>query len=98
MRYKGPNDLRTRELRRLWAVEIYEGNPDDPEVTIHRESIIAWNPTDAIRRCGERVATQPESLGFITWDDEPLFIESTKGPTDRVAEPTIEVKEAEWDF
>ena len=97
MRYKGPNDIRTRELRRLWSVEIYEGDPDDPDSTTRMESVIAWNQPDAIRRCGERVAVQPESLGFITWDEEPLFIETTKGPTDRVVEPTIAVKD-EWDF
>ena len=87
----------SRELRRLWGLEVYDGDPDDPDVTTHTERCIAWNAQDAIRRCGKRVAVMPESLGFVTWDDEPLIILNTHGPTDQVAAPTIALDD-DWDF
>lgn len=84
MRYMG------RMLRRLWEVEIYEGDPDAEEPETRDETIIAWNAVDAVRSCGGRAVKEPTALGFVTWDDVPLLIESTKGPTKKTAEPTIE--------
>lgn len=97
MRYKGAGQLRTQELRRLWSLTIYDGDKEDLECPLRKETVIAWNSTDAIRRCGEDVALLPTSLGFVTWDEKPLFIETTKGPTDRLVEPSIATDD-EWDF
>jgi hypothetical protein len=98
MRYKGAAQARTQELRRLWLVTIYNGDKEDPDCPLKEETVIAWNSTDAVRRCGADVALLPTSLGFVTWDEEPLFIESTKGPTDQVAHPTIKTTDDGWNF
>lgn len=85
---------RKRELRRLWEVEIYDGNPDAKKPKNHIEKVVAWNAVDAIRRCGEmRVASQPKAVCFVTWPEaegSPIFkIESTAGPTDEEIKPSI---------
>jgi hypothetical protein len=89
MFYKG------RELRRVWEVEVYEGDPEDPDVTTRTETVIAWNQVEAIRRAGGKVATLPVSKGFVTWpqgQEKRLFrIENTAGPTDEVVEPTLSI-------
>jgi hypothetical protein len=83
MFYRGPNDRETRALRRLFVVKVYDGNP----------KVIAWNQCDAIRRCGGKVAELPEAECFVTWDDKPLKIFNKAGPTDELADPTVESDE-----
>lgn len=84
---------RGRELRRVWEVEIYEGDPEDPDVTTRTDTVIAWNQVEAIRRAGGRVVKQPVSKGFVTWPDgreKRVFkIEDTAGPTDEEIAPSI---------
>jgi hypothetical protein len=61
---------RKRELRRLWEIEVYDGDPhEDPDTPTptHKETIIAWNAVDAIRSAGGPVAVQPKALFFVTW-------------------------------
>lgn len=72
---------------RLFNVEVYDGDPDDPKTKILKESIIAWNAMDAIRRCGNRrLVSQPVAVHHVTHpkeEDGPIFkIDSTAGPTD----------------
>lgn len=89
MFYRGPNDRETRALRRLFVVKCYDGDPDDPDVGVTEEKVIAWNQTDAIRRAGRPVAELPEAECYVTWDDKPLKIFETAGPTDEEALPTV---------
>lgn len=89
---------RARELRRLWLVKIYDGDKEDPECPIREETVVAWNASGATRRAGGSVSELPVSLGFITWDPNPLFIESTKGPTNKLAFPSIGEVGDGWDF
>jgi hypothetical protein len=93
MFYRGPNDRETRALRRLFVVKVYDGNPDVKKPKIRKEKVIAWNQCDAIRRCGGKVAELPEAECFVTWDDKPLKIFNKAGPTDELADPTVESDE-----
>jgi hypothetical protein len=95
---------RTRALRRLWEIEVYEGNETPDEDTPTRtETVIAWNAVDAIRRSGSRAFAQPRSLGFVSWpvDGDDIFIVATPkiGPIGDPVETTIATPEEEsWDF
>lgn len=81
---------RGRHLRRLWEVEVYKGDPDDPNTKTSIESVIGWNATDAIRQLGKgRAATYPQEICYITWDDPPLRINDTAGPTDIEVKPSM---------
>ncbi len=92
----------TRELRREWEVELYDGDRNDPDCPTHTETVVAWNAVEAIRKCGNRrVVKQPRALHYVTWPEQknsggPIHkIESTAGPTDQVIEPTIAIPEGE---
>jgi hypothetical protein len=89
-------------LRRLWEVTVYTGNPDVKKPKTKKETVLAWNMVDAVRRTGGQVAKQPVSLGYVTWpetEDGPIyFIESTAGPSSKKVKPTIEPAPGEWDF
>lgn len=92
---------KARELRRFWELVVYLGDPDADKPKTKKETIIAWNPTDAIRRASPRkLAVQPVEVGFVTWEenegDDIYFIESTAGPTNKKAKPTID--STGWDF
>jgi hypothetical protein len=79
-----------RELRRLWSVSLYDGDPDDPDTPILEETVIAWNAVDAGRRTqGKRLAKPPVPLFFVSWDEPPLIIDDTGGPIDEEAHPSI---------
>lgn len=95
MRYYG------RELRRLYEIELFNGDREDPNVTTRTERVIAWNEVDAIRRAAVPVASMPVRLGHVTWpdsEDDPIYmIHNTRGPTDVVADPTIALNDG-WDF
>ena len=88
----------TRELRRLWEVEVYDGDSSDPHCPTKIETVIAFNAVDAIRKCGSSgVVKQPVALHYVTWPPllkptAPLLkITSTRGPTDEEVAPTIAV-------
>ena len=96
MRYKGKTDLRSRELMRLFEVEVYDGDPDDSKTKTTKETIVAWNAMDAIRKCGARkLAYQPKELFHVTHPDqegEPIYkIEDTGGPTEEEIQPSIDI-------
>jgi hypothetical protein len=90
MFYRGPNDRETRALRRLFVVKCYDGDPEDSDCPVVEEKVIAWNQTDAIRRAGKPVVELPEAECHVTWDDKPLKIFDTAGPTEVEAIPTVE--------
>lgn len=97
MQYKGENG-KSRQLRRLWEVKVYDGNPDAKKTKTRKETVVAWNAVDAIRMCGGVAAEPPKAVCFVTWPkgDEtgPIFrIESTAGPSDEEITPTIPMKE-----
>ena len=79
-----------RELRRLWRIYVYDGDPNDPDgCSAREETVIAFNAVEANRKSGGVLALQPEALHYVTWDDEPLRIDSTAGPTREVIQPTL---------
>lgn len=85
MRYKNINSgptQRTQELRRMWEVLVYDGDPDDPNVTTSVETVVAWNAVDATRRSGKPVAAQPKALYYVTWP------EYEGGPIYRIDNPS----------
>jgi len=87
---------RGRELRRLWEIEVYDGDPNKKKPKTHTETVIAWNAVDAIRKCGAmKAAKQPVDLGYVMKDkgEAILKIEDTAGPTDEEVTPTIENQE-----
>lgn len=100
MRYKG------RELRRLWKVKVYKGNPENKKPKFEYETIVAWNQTDAIRGLGDRaVAARPEEISYVTWPGEGqeatdiYEISDTAGPSNKKAKPSIPLRgEGAWDF
>jgi len=95
--YKGKVKQMTQELRQLWEVQVYIGNPDAKKPKTKKETVLALNAVDAVRRCGTRkVAKPPKPLFFVTWPAEeggPVHrINSTAGPTDEEIKPTIKEK------
>ena len=93
-----------RELMRLFEVEVYDGDPDDPKTKILKESIVAWNALDAIRSCGKRrLVSQPVAMHHVTHpkeEDGPIFkIDSTAGPIDETeVKPSITTAPSTSDF
>jgi len=88
MKYK------SREMRRLYEVYLYAGDPDDPDTEIVTETVVAWNAVDAVRRCsGRRAASEPVMVDHVSWDEPPLIIKDTSGPTDEVVKPSIVTEE-----
>jgi hypothetical protein len=67
MRYK------SRELRRLWEVKVYEGDPDAKNPKIHRGTVIAFNSVEALRLCGGKAAEPPREVCFVTWPETHLL-------------------------
>lgn len=82
---------KARELRRLYKCKVYK---TDKKCHTREETVIAWNAVDAIRQARGELAEQPEELCFVTWDDPPLEIYSTAGPTDKVVTPDVPIPEA----
>ncbi len=109
MIYANPGE-KSRNLRRMWEIKVYVGADVDKEKKkkkprTKKETIIAWNHVDAIRRAGAEVAELPVSLGFVTWppiedpEADVYFIESPKvGPTNKKAKPSLSNNEDEWNF
>lgn len=100
MRFKNRADPlgMTRELRRLWEVDLYDGDRNDPNTPIRTETVVAFNAVEAIRKLhGFFVVTPPRAKHFVTWpelkkpDGQVLKIDTTAGPTDEVVEPTIKI-------
>ena len=94
MRYKNPGTAaKTRELRRLWEVRVYEGDPDARIPKTKYTTVVAFNAVEAIRLCGGRAASEPVALDYVTWPEHPgdpvLRIQDTSGPTDQVVEPIV---------
>lgn len=97
---------RGRELRRLWEIEVFDGDREDPECPTKVETVIAWNAVDAIRRTGDRAAAQPKALHFVTWAEDGdsaqrIFrINNTEeGPVGDPIEPSIalpELTDEDW--
>lgn len=86
-----------RELRRLFEVELYTGNPDAKRPKKTKETVIAFNHVEALRICGNRKAVNlPKEVCFVTWDEPPRKILDTSGPTVEVIKPTI--GDTGWDF
>ena len=87
MRYKG------RELRRLWEVTVYEGDPNAKKPKTRTETVIAFNAVEALRKCPGQAAEEPRALMFVTWPEagNPTIykIEDTAGPTDEIVNPTV---------
>jgi len=87
MRYKG------RELRRLFEVRVYTGDPDAKRPKTKKETVVAFNAVEAVRFCGGKASKQPEPLCYVTWpeaDGEPIFrINDTGGPTETEINPSI---------
>jgi hypothetical protein len=93
----------SRHLRRLWEVEVYKGDPDDPKTKTKTETLVAWNHVDAIRRAPGAVATRPVEIGFVTWPDGKgdsyIIVSPKEGPTNKKVKPSIETPDEEdWDF
>lgn len=95
---------RGRELRRLWEVKVFVGNPDIKRPKTRTETVVAWNAVGAINKCPGRVAKRPVDKGFVTWPRtdangvplEPTFkIKSTAGPEEEIVETTIG-DESDW--
>lgn len=91
MVYNDPKDPRnsTRMLRRLWECTVFKGDPDATKPKTKKETVIAWNEVDAIRKFGgSRLAKQPENIGWVTWpreqEDYVYFIQNpTEGPDEK---------------
>jgi hypothetical protein len=92
---------KARELRRLWELVVYVGDPDAEKPKTKKETVVAFNPTDAVRRAAPRKLAVPAvALCFVTWPEEadgPVYeIYSTAGPTNKKVKPTIDPEG--WDF
>lgn len=112
---KDPNpQTRTRALRKLWRVKVFESNPHTKSgrvkkklPKIREETVIAWNIVDANRKVAGDLVEQPEMIGFVTWprqgEDHVYLIENTtEGPIeDEEIKPTVGgvgEDEDDWDF
>lgn len=111
MMYKDIGDpnprAKTRMLRRLWCVLVYDGDPDDPDTEIREETVIAWNAIDANRKVAGQLAERPEDLGWVTWPrtEEDLHVYLINNPTDgplpdKPVNPSVGgiADEEDWDF
>ena len=87
----------SRDLRALWELVIYTGNPDAKRPKTKKETVIAINAVDAIRRAGKPVAKPPEFIDYVTWPEiegGPIYIiKDTSGPTDIEVKPTVKYQE-----
>ena len=80
---------RSRELRRMYEIEVYDGDPDHKKTKTGKHTAIAWNEVGAVRACGnKKVAKPPEFLYFVSWDDPPRRIDDTSGPK-KAVKPSI---------
>ncbi len=96
MRYRNPGSgpsVKTRELRRLWEVKVYVGDPDAKKPKTKYITVVAFNTVEAIRLCGGKAASEPVALSYVTWPENPgdpiLQISDTSGPTDKLVDPTV---------
>jgi hypothetical protein len=92
---------KARELRRLWELLVYIGDPDAAKPKTKKETVVAFNPVDATRRAAPRkMALPPKELTFVTWpevEDGPVYeISSTAGPSNKKVKPSIDPEG--WDF
>jgi hypothetical protein len=103
MLYRGPDDDTGRELKRLWEVEVYVGDPDASEVETRKHTIIAWNHVDAIRHTGGKPVVMPKALFFVTHPDEQGRIfrinDTSEGSIGEPINPSIappEIEDEDW--
>lgn len=75
-----------RQLRRLYELHVFIGTNN----LTTKETVIAWNSVDAIRQAPGEVACEPKELAFVTWERPPRLIFDTAGPSEIIAEPTID--------
>jgi hypothetical protein len=117
MMYKDINNpnpsTRTRVLRRIWKVTVYEEEPNSKKtgkakknVKTREETVIAWNQVDANRKAPGKLAVPAEPIGFVTWprDGEShvyMIDNPTDGPIeDEPVQPSVGGvdDEEDWDF
>lgn len=88
---------RNREMRKLYEVELYQGDPNDEDVETEIVTVVAWNTVDALRKCGRRhAAHQPTFKHFVSWDEPPRRIEDTSGPLDEVVEADFGLEDEDF--
>jgi hypothetical protein len=85
---------RNEELKRLWKVTLYDGDPDDPDTPTVEETVIAWNQVDAINKClGRKAAKMPEMICHVyaNANNPSIFyrIDGTSGPSEEIVNPSI---------
>lgn len=110
MQYKNLDSLdpqeKTRILRRLWKVQLFDG-PAEDGTPIIEETIVAMSEMEVHRLTGSReLAHRPESLHYVTWphlDDPggPIYRidNTTDGPYGEPIQPSIPLPESdEWNF
>lgn len=109
----GQPHFRSRSLRRLWKVLVFEADPHTKTgkekknlPKVREETVVAWNQTDATRMC-RFVVEPPTPIGYVTWprpgEDWVYFIsDSTEGPDEsEKIKPTVGSvgeDEEDWDF
>jgi len=109
MNYKNLNNgdqEKTRILRRLWEVEVYDGDKDDPLCETRTETVVAFNHVEAIRLVPGDIAELPNPICHVTWprmgdpDGDIYRIDNTSdGPVGDPVKPTIALPEVDpWDF
>ena len=88
---KDPNPrAKTRALRRIWELKIFEGDPDAKKPKTRKETVIAWNSVDAIRKAGGRLSEEPKPIGFVSWprNEEQHHVYLVDNPSDGPDEDT----------
>lgn len=109
MNYKnigGNAQEKTRILRRLWEVELFDGDPEDPLCDTKIETVVAFNHVDALRQAGGHAVEQPKFISYVTWpriDEAEKLIyridNTTDGPYGDPVECTVEIAGQDpWDF
>lgn len=92
---------KARELRRLWELVVYVGDPDAEKPKTKKETVVAFNPVDAARRAMPRkLAVRPKELTFVTWPEpgetDIYEIYSTAGPSNKKVKATIDPDGWDW--
>lgn len=92
-----------RELRRLWELKVYDGDPDAKKPKTKKETVVALNAVDATRRAGNRrLAVLPREIAYVTWPDNPgdsiyEIYDPSEGPTNKKVKPSIPLEDGGWD-
>jgi hypothetical protein len=88
---------RNKEMRKLYEVEVYLGDPDKKSTKTEVLTVVAWNEVDALRRLGgHKAATQPKFVDFVSWDEPPRVIRDTAGPTEEVVEADFGLEDGDF--